>query len=91
MRRIIDDEKREHEVGSEVKSGIVTLFGEKKWSNMKSILELSEVKARKYFMESTNYCSLDLPKYIDFSDSNCHNDYYFNVKDFVVSKSLVLA
>lgn len=29
MRRIIDDEKREHEVGSEVKSGIVTLFGEK--------------------------------------------------------------
>lgn len=34
---------------------------------MKSILELSETKARKYFMESSNYCSLDLPKYIDFS------------------------
>ena len=34
---------------------------------MKSILELSEVKAYKYFMESSNYCSLDLPKYIDFS------------------------
>ncbi len=34
---------------------------------MKSILELSEVKARRYFMESSNYCSLDLPKYIDFS------------------------
>lgn len=34
---------------------------------MKSILELSEVKAYRYFMESSNYCSLDLPKYIDFS------------------------
>ena len=34
---------------------------------MKSILELSEVKAYKYFMESSNYCNLDLPKYIDFS------------------------
>ena len=34
---------------------------------MKSILELSEIKARKYFMESSNYCSLDLPRYIDFS------------------------
>lgn len=34
---------------------------------MKSILELSEVKAYRYFMESSNYCSLDLPKYINFS------------------------
>lgn len=34
---------------------------------MKSILDLSEVKARKYFMESSNYCNLDLPIYIDFS------------------------
>ena len=34
---------------------------------MKSILELSEVKAYRCFMESSNYCSLDLPKYIDFS------------------------
>lgn len=34
---------------------------------MKSILELSAPKAYKYFMESSNYCSLDLPKYIDFS------------------------
>ena len=34
---------------------------------MKSILDLSEVKARRYFMESSNYCSLELPKYIDFS------------------------
>jgi len=30
---------------------------------MKSILKLSEVKAYKYFMESSNYCSLDLPKF----------------------------
>lgn len=30
---------------------------------MKSILELSEVKAYKYFMESSNYCSLDLRSY----------------------------
>ena len=35
---------------------------------MKSILELSEVKAYRYFMESSNYCNLDLPKYIDFSN-----------------------
>lgn len=34
---------------------------------MKSILELSEIEARRYFMESPNYCSLDLPGYIDFS------------------------
>ncbi len=34
---------------------------------MKSILELSEDKARKYFMESSNYCNLDLPIYINFS------------------------
>lgn len=33
---------------------------------MKSILELSEVKAYKYFMGSSNFYSLDLPKYIDF-------------------------
>ena len=33
---------------------------------MKSILELSDVEARRYFIESSNYCSLDLPKYIDF-------------------------
>lgn len=34
---------------------------------MKSILELSEIKAYRYFMESSNYCTLDLPIYIDFS------------------------
>lgn len=34
---------------------------------MKSILELSNDEAYRYFMESSNYCSLDLPKYIDFS------------------------
>lgn len=33
---------------------------------MKSILELSPIKAFKYFMESENYCSLDLPVYFDF-------------------------
>ena len=33
---------------------------------MKSILELSETKAYKFFMESSNYCSLDLPQYITF-------------------------
>ena len=33
---------------------------------MKSILELSSVKVFRYFMESENYCSLDLPIYIDF-------------------------
>lgn len=34
---------------------------------MKSILELSDAKARRYFMVSSNYCSLDLPIYMDFS------------------------
>lgn len=33
---------------------------------MKTILELSEVKAYRYFMEPSNYCSLDLPRYINF-------------------------
>ena len=38
-------------------------FAKKK---MQSILELSETKAYKFFMESSNYCSLDLPQYITF-------------------------
>ena len=33
---------------------------------MKSLLDLSPIKAFRYFMESENYCSLDLPIYIDF-------------------------
>lgn len=33
---------------------------------MKTILELSEVKAYQYFMEPENYCSLELPCYINF-------------------------
>lgn len=49
---------------------------------MKSILKLSEVKARKHFMESSNYCSLDLPRYIDFSKVLAY------VEDKVGNKSL---
>ena len=49
---------------------------------MKSILELSEVEARRYFMESSNYCSLELPKYIDFSKVLAY------VEDKVGKKSL---
>ncbi|MDO4186064.1 MAG: RNA-directed DNA polymerase [Bacteroidales bacterium] len=33
---------------------------------MKTILEVSEVKAHRYFMEPENYCSLDIPRYINF-------------------------
>ncbi len=33
---------------------------------MKTILELTSSEARKYFMESKNYCTLDLPDYINF-------------------------
>ena len=33
---------------------------------MKTILDLSYTKARQYFMESQNYCSMQLPVYIDF-------------------------
>lgn len=33
---------------------------------MKTILELSHIKARQYFLESQNYCNMQFPKYIDF-------------------------
>jgi len=33
---------------------------------MRSVLDLSYVKAFRYFMEPTNYCSMDLPIYINF-------------------------
>lgn len=33
---------------------------------MKTILDLSSTKARQYFMESQNYCTMQLPVYIDF-------------------------
>jgi len=34
--------------------------------SMKTILELSHIKARQYFLESQNYCNMQFPKYIDF-------------------------
>ena len=33
---------------------------------MQTVLDLSYSKARKYFLESQNYCNLQLPVYIDF-------------------------
>ena len=33
---------------------------------MKSILQLTSTEARKYFMEPGNYCTLDLPEYVNF-------------------------
>lgn len=33
---------------------------------MKTILNLSYIKARQYFMESQNYCNMQLPVYVDF-------------------------
>ena len=33
---------------------------------MQTILELSDIKARRYFLESQNYCNMQLPVYIDF-------------------------
>lgn len=33
---------------------------------MKTVLDLTSVKAYEYFMESTNYCTMDLPIYISF-------------------------
>ena len=33
---------------------------------MRTVLDLSNVMAYKYFMEPANYCSVDLPIYIDF-------------------------
>ena len=33
---------------------------------MKTILDLSNVKAYQYFMESENYCNISFPVYINF-------------------------
>lgn len=33
---------------------------------MRTILELSSVKARRFFLESENYCNMPFPLYIDF-------------------------
>lgn len=33
---------------------------------MKTILDLSYIKARRYFLESKNYCNMQFPVYIDF-------------------------
>lgn len=33
---------------------------------LKTVLELTSTEARKYFMEPKNYCTLDLPEYVDF-------------------------
>ena len=33
---------------------------------MKTVLDLSYVKAKKYFLESHNYCNMQFPIYIDF-------------------------
>lgn len=33
---------------------------------MQTVLELSHIKARKYFLEPENYCNISLPKYVDF-------------------------
>lgn len=35
-------------------------------NDMRTVLDLSNVMAYKYFMEPANYCSVDLPIYIDF-------------------------
>ncbi len=33
---------------------------------MRTILDLSHTKARRYFLESQNYCTMIFPVYIDF-------------------------
>ena len=33
---------------------------------LRTVLELTPAEVRKYFMEPKNYCTLDLPEYIDF-------------------------
>ena len=47
---------------------------------MRAVLDLSNVMAYKYFMEPANYCSVDLPIYIDFKP----------ILDFVEKKLEVL-
>ena len=38
---------------------------------MQTILELSHTKACAFFLESENYCTLNLPRYIDFDAIIC--------------------
>lgn len=38
---------------------------------MKSILELNGSSARKYLLESSSYCKINLPSYIDFTEILC--------------------
>lgn len=45
---------------------MTTVDRNKENSRMKTVLELSSSEARKYFMEPKNYCTLDLPDYINF-------------------------
>ena len=35
---------------------------------MKSILDLNNTSARDYLLESSSYCTINLPSYIDFTD-----------------------
>lgn len=39
-----------------------------KVNEFKSILDLNSSEVKDYFMQSKNYCSIDLPEYFDFSD-----------------------
>ena len=34
---------------------------------MQTVLSLSSIKARQYFLESQNYCNMQFPVYIDFT------------------------
>lgn len=43
---------------------------------MESILDLNNISARDYLLQSSSYCTINLPSYIDFT----------NVLDFVKKK-----
>ena len=53
-----------------------------------TLLELTSIEAKRFFLESKNYCSLDLPKYIDFSNllKNISNELAENTYKSIMGK-----
>ena len=67
-------------------------------NDMRTVLDLSNVMAYKYFMEPANYCSVDLPIYIDFKPirpTYCYNVFlvyscHSSISIVILSKVLIL-
>jgi len=53
---------------------------------MKSIIELSAVKAKEYLLKQESYINFDLPVYFSFQDLLNLLDKNFQVKNFLISE-----